>query len=516
MTTNIPDRIEINGKTYIVDINHEYPYDISNPMHLAAFDENNELVIIDWDLEKVIEEIHVVGIGRPDLCSVIAEWTWNCIGDLHPEGGQCPHIKRIAIEEGITTIEYGAFRNWKALELVMLPQSVVTVDRRNAFIGCDNLRWIISVGYDGKINFERFGSYVFDNDDYIQIITEHPIHQVIEACSKCRLWEQLPCEKWVKLLISQPQLADKCSSWSMFNGYDWVELLRVRPEFSKYCDRFDGWRKIDITFLTAPEYFYNCEYDELSMHGSILTENGIVSVVSQMENNGKTTYRTADRNIVTAIEEVVPCGRWAELLEKQPQFSDKCDKLNGWEIFDGFDWGRLIAEQPSFISKCESLNGWKLMRDFKPISSLYSEELWHPENTTNYETFDREEYLPAMVCDRGINLFRWTHKLSQESVAKILQSLSKVFWINALLQDIKRTIWTAAKYDVREIWDTITICEWQTVINDSYTWSELVDIITITEDNSCIKSYKPFWLALQKACPDYLNKAIEWEDHDEE
>ena len=510
--TNIPAKIEINGKTYIVDLNHECPYNSNNPTHLAAFDEENELVIIDWYLEKVVEKIPIVYIGRPDLTSVIADYTWN---NIVPETYHCPHLKRIAIEEGITSIGAGAFRDWKSLELVMLPQSVVTVDHA-AFSGCNNLRWIISTRYDGKIEWQRADGYEFSNDDYVEILVEHPIEEIVCAISRCGLWKSLTSDQWVKLLISQPQFVDKCSMWSSFNGYDWVELLRNRPEFSKYCDRFDGWRKIDISFLTDPEYFYDCEYDELSMHGSILTENGIVSVISQIENNGKTTYRTVDNNIVIANEEVVPCGRWTELLEKQPQFSDRCDTFKGWEIFDGFDWGRLITKQPSFISKCEALNGWERMREFRPISSLDSEELWHPENTTNYETFDREKYLPAMVCNRGVNLFRWTHKLSRESVATILQSLSKVFWINALLQSMKRTILMAAKYDVHEIWDTITICEWQAVINNAYTWSELVDIITSTEDTSCEKSYKPFWLALQKACPDYLNKVAKWADHDED
>ena len=46
---------------------------------------------------------------------------------------------------------------------------------------------------------------------------------------------------------------------------------------------------------------------------------------------------------------------WAQLLQFQPRFSNKCD----WSKLDGEDWAYLLARQPQFADMCdwEKLSG---------------------------------------------------------------------------------------------------------------------------------------------------------------
>ena len=40
---------------------------------------------------------------------------------------------------------------------------------------------------------------------------------------------------------------------------------------------------------------------------------------------------------------------WAQLLQFQPRFSNKCD----WSKLDGEDWAYLLARQPQFADMCD-------------------------------------------------------------------------------------------------------------------------------------------------------------------
>jgi len=54
------------------------------------------------------------------------------------------------------------------------------------------------------------------------------------------------------------------------------------------------------------------------------------------------------------------------LLEKQPQFADKCD----WNKLSGYDWTHLLANQPQFADKCDWSKldeyDWKNLLDVQP------------------------------------------------------------------------------------------------------------------------------------------------------
>jgi len=56
------------------------------------------------------------------------------------------------------------------------------------------------------------------------------------------------------------------------------------------------------------------------------------------------------------VLEAFSISEWLDILRKQPQFAEKCDK---WDKFDGNDWSKLLQEQPQFAEKCD----WSKLND---------------------------------------------------------------------------------------------------------------------------------------------------------
>lgn len=220
----------------------------------------------------------------------------------------------------------------------------------------------------------------FKAKEWTMLLIERP--QFSDRCDKCNGWMTLEKNQWVRLLQKHAQFSEQCDAngcWRGFNGFDWVELLREQPIFVDKCDTFDGWQKLDFAAISC-----GCRYDYI-MHGRILNEEQEIIRIVRIDGVGHdckpyvgpSEYSYYDENgkVVKREQDKPPfCGRWAELLEKQPQFAKKCDEYNGWEAFDGFDWYILLSAQPSFVERCNELGGWEKMFHFRPKEYCYSSE----------------------------------------------------------------------------------------------------------------------------------------------
>lgn len=127
--------------------------------------------------------------------------------------------------------------------------------------------------------------------------------EVPDAAVRCNCFSAFDGETWVKILKTQPLLAEYCD-WDKLGGYEWCELLSTQPQFADKCDIWDemsacSWRNI-LCVLPAMADRFN-KWDELD----------------SMD--------------------------WICLLEEQPSFADRCDK---WDEFDESDWERLLEAQP--------------------------------------------------------------------------------------------------------------------------------------------------------------------------
>jgi len=394
---------------------------------------------------------------------------------------------------------------------------------------------------------DKFKGWVdFQAKDWVALLKKHPCFA--DRCNTADGWKSFKNHNWVNLLQQQPQFAVQCGSyncWQNFNGFDWVELLRERPEFADKCERFDGWRKIDFSAVTT-------QYgDVYVVHGKIVDDKGQSVAVSRVVRESTAfvdtiaceeeyTYFDCEGKEVFRTEYAPPfCGRWAELLEKQPQFANKCDEYNGWEAFDGFDWWRVVWSQLGFVEKCNMYDGWgKIFRyefpeeydhNYDGYDERYDNEgsyvspcFSFPEEYAN--TFSRQYgYGWHGYC--GLDMLarrQHTEVLKDGSVRTIklqprkelyeecVQKANNSFWICALLQNWPSD-WTFdnrgvptrlsanaffCEFNKMDGWNKFTTKDWQRLLGNGF---HLINRVASYVDSH-------FWDSLLSAWPDWRCK----------
>ena len=369
------NNLAINGDLYQIDVDCEAGGVGFDDNCVCAFDKDNEIVAIDVKTNKIVNHIPSLLLEGPEYIHCIAKEWWPHINEYMEYMGNVdarPHIKRLEISQGFTEIWTGAFKGWSALELVILPPSITTV-QKNAFAECPNLRTILQYGNELNWLYDWEKSQELTAEEWAAVLAIHPLEILEKVGDRMGLWSKLNPHGWSRLLRFQPQYLSKCNCLHRFNGYDWVYLLQKRPKFENECNKHDGWRKIDFAILSSGECFM--QYED-KIHGKIIDYNGVERDIarivhgSESERTGDEIFGTddsaarifgTDGEEIISNEKLVSCGRWAELLIEQPMFSSKCDEYNGWITLDGLDWVLLLQSRPQFIEKCNDFNGWDLI-----------------------------------------------------------------------------------------------------------------------------------------------------------
>lgn len=408
----------------------------------------------------------------------------------------------------------------------------------------------------------------FTANDWVKLLTEKK--QFEDKCDRADGWGRFKSHHWVNLLKVHPLLSvkcDACGRWQDFNGFDWVSLLRAQPALSNKCDSFDGWRKIDFTATSICRNATSIYRKDYMTHGMIVDDKGIFVNVARIECPDKNHY-SCRRNIqpqdenegyvcydvknqLVAHLKTMPmfCGRWAELLECQPQFAAKCDEFNGWVTFDGFDWFRLLSAQPHFVRKCNELNAWQTLFYFRPKTyhrseyeedggyggdinwNEYAHELLCTIPAEYEEEFSRERILPADQCCSGLPVDCWLcggkrksdciaeSRQEQiiptdEEISKVLTILDKSFWVYFLNQNPVLALSIVSQHNRGDIWETFTIDDWKTAIKNRIWFVNH----TTNFDSKDDLEYNPqedffdskFWNALIASWPDFLDNLKYW------
>jgi len=339
--------------------------------------------------------------------------------------------------------------------------------------------------------------------DWLLLLTKTPDYG--EKCDKVNGWKKFENRHWVGLLKKQPQFSEQCyacDQWQMFDGFDWVELLREQPAFAVECDKFDGWRKIDFMAMSR-----EWETDYI-VHGSAIDAMGNRIKISRIRTINCDSdvpmyiYCGEDgKEVVRTNQEPIFCGRWAELLEKQPHFAGKCDEYNGWDALDGFDWWRLLRAQVVFVEKSNRFDGWKKMYEFRTRESRYCSDYDEIFSSYYYETFfrtpceyedtfDRDHYLSAYESRNGLPLGSCVEprdSLSESERDAVFRKLNKSFWKYALRQKCENcnVALTFANCELA-VWNEFSLDDWRfaipnrtVILNciaaycDIYKWVEL-------------------------------------------
>ena len=157
---------------------------------------------------------------------------------------------------------------------------------------------------------------------------EKYLPHIIETLPKCLF---IPAKYWVSLLLQNPELADICPQDGTLSPWDWVKLL-VNPAFAARSSWYQ--------WLMAPSFNrfdpdIAEKYPWLACSGNnAWSELLAIRPEYASRNPPWGEFEGAD---------------WGFLLEKQPQFADKCD----WEKLDGQGWSLILMKQPQFADKCD-------------------------------------------------------------------------------------------------------------------------------------------------------------------
>lgn len=324
----------------------------------------------------------------------------------------------------------------------------------------------------------------FESKDWLVLLDNLP--KCLDNCDKANGWAKIHNCDWVHLLQKYPNLEAKCDElniWGKFNGFDWVALLREQPQFADKCDLFNGWFKIDFATQTT----CNSPLKQCEVHGGIIDSKGSIAKVSKIETSYRgevdgvpcdEEYVYFDENGLEILRtDYLPpfCGRWAELLEKQPQFVSKCDEYNGWDVFDGFDWWRLLKISSQFVRRCDALNGWKKMYDFRVAKSIGRNDcVVHEYESSRFEfpaeygdVFSREVMLSSVDTSNGLPVVCWMcNDDAVKDECKLGTDISKTFWVYHLSQDQGLAISWPGAWGVENIWSLFTIEDWKFAIRN--------------------------------------------------
>ena len=424
--------------------------------------------------------------------------------------------------------------------------------------------------------YNEYGNEL-EKNEWPHFLDNYP--QFAIKCDKVNGWKDFEVHHWVSLLKRQPQFAIKCDvyqRWQDFDGYDWVILLREQPHFAKQCDRYGGWRKIDFSLIST-DFEWLGEGRSWYVHGScvVVDVNGLQfdihdgMLLEEERKSGSNywreivyVYRNDDgKEVFRTTELPNSCGRWAELLAKQPTFSDKCDELNGWDTFDGFDWFRLLSAQPRFVGKCNTMGGWMKLFLYHPVESSYYEydedgpihimkfthpSFWGEDECDN--PFSRECILSADKCLNGLPVYSWIYAstgnmenedrlpykcgyFEKEEFSTLIKGLNTDFWKCLLNQKPTLALSLIMQYGLEEIWENFERDDWKDAIgigkyflcgNSSNEWktkemigrktTAFINRITDFDRKDC-SDYDPqkdlfddnFWDSLLSALPDFLD-----------
>ena len=380
-----------------------------------------------WMLVNILDELPQL----VDYCDNVQGWENFCKPFVDDKSSMTFYL--------YNGTEYDNIENCWAHILIKHPEWVDRCERLN--------------GWDG-----------FEGKDWSVLLRHQPSFS--DVCDSHNGWMSMANHHWVYLLSDQPDFesqADSANIWDGLSGFDWVVLLSSQPRFSEKCDKFNGWRKIDFSALRVDNGFI--------VHGSMVNANGQAIEVSKVIYTGYSDddgdfvveeYIAYDKNgqeLMRTKRQPCFCGRWAELLVKQPMFAKQCDEYNGWEVMDGYDWWRLVWSQPGFVKKCNMFDGWRKIWRFEFPEEYFPKEYREPcydyESTyvsslftfpEEYKSmFSRQHWatsghlnilgrnLETSVDDKG-NVHKKICKPNHVIFEECLRDADNILWIYALRQ----------------------------------------------------------------------------------
>lgn len=299
----------------------------------------------------------------------------------------------------------------KSLEIIKKIMELNPNLQVSRFLSSDNsYNYFILCSLDIKYLNKRFLNFLIKNDNDRLSVLIAIYHEILDRMSKEDIYK-LNGEQWVNILKKQPNLIDKYKVNLKF--HNWANLIVDQPQLitknkrlyissvdntnflvknNKEILKYIDIKKLKISYSILPEVlsFYP-EYiekvdknkisnslwvDILKNNPSLIehcnmdsfTSSEIVDLVSNQsifDNMLPFVDKIKDKDVVKLIinrPDLVKKLKisfnnideydWADILEKQPQFIDKCDKLNR---ISSYDWVHILKKQPNLINHYDKI-----------------------------------------------------------------------------------------------------------------------------------------------------------------
>lgn len=201
---------------------------------------------------------------------------------------------------------------------------------------------------------------LLDGFEWSQLVVNNP--QYAEKCN----WGILDVTDWGYLLAHQPQFADKCNMWNQMNdsaSLEWeigfvtpqTYLLIHQPQFA---DKFSNWDELepgdwDTLIAEQPQFAEKCNcwdrfYDAYTHYGSW----GVI-----LEKQPQFSKKYIE---VMRAKQEFDINPWVELFCNDAYCALDCAEFcDEWQNFTDREWKILLEKHPEFADKCpfkEKLN----------------------------------------------------------------------------------------------------------------------------------------------------------------
>ena len=338
----------------------------------------------------------------------------------------------------------------------------------------------------------------FKGDDWALLLAEQP--QLVDKCETSILtgknwatilsrqprladsceWQKLNGADWVALLGQQPCFSDKCS-WELLNGHDWASLLASQPQFANLCD----WEKLYLVCPDVVNDFVPVSYEDQQ----VFCWAKLIQAQPQFDGR-------CDWSRLTGKD-------WALLLRDCPQYADKCDwsKLyensvvkvecdpaycedcslspeckRGYNEQPFNNWAVLLDKQPQFADKCE----WRKLNESdqanQTIAKLKGIELPKGPNDC-YRDYMMQRKSQKMHLDLALDIKllteydTWAYEYNRTSYNKASAKLSgygMMLWLRYNYKSAKSQDWDKLNGS-----DWVGLLRWKPNLATHCDWSKL-------------------------------------------
>ena len=260
-----------------------------------------------------------------------------------------------------------------------------------------------------------------------------------------------------------------------FNLYNWLEILETNPDLIKICPKInesDSWydkHPYEVISLVSKQI----QFKYLLPHINMIGNNELAILIAnqpQLIEELKIDFKTFDE-----------CD-WGNILSKQPQLIDKCDKLDDIKTYSLTfykTWIEILKSQPQLIKYCNKIdnintNNWSNILQYQPILANYCNKF---DKFDEYNWYGLLKKQPQLIdkCN-DVNIIRRKYRIE---LLKMHPNLLDKIPIKSINKDCIEIIYNSKEHHLKYMKSYIRKNKDKKVLTDMINlYSDLKDLYT--------------------------------------